>query len=441
MLRLSPGHQQVVPSPNVRRAAIGDPKVADVKALPESGQVIVTGIAPGSTDLILWLRSGEKRSYAIQVSSQGRSTLEEIRKLLEGVEGVEVKPSGGRVILDGQIFRNEDLERVRKILTLHPSVVDLTRMNPATLEYMSRRVTAALERAGLSSVRVSQAGDTLFLEGEVARKEDASRALRVATSVYGDVSNHLTVGIEPAPLILVDVKLMEIRKNSLRQAGIGWPPAIEALGTMTVSGSGAAVGATITQKGPVSLMALVERGQARILANPRLLCRSGSPASFLAGGEIPIRLVSERNANVFFKPYGMQLDVTARADRSGRILMEIDAKISDLDTATSAEGVPGILEHHVKTSADLKTEETVVLGGLIENRAAKNVSKVPFLGHIPVLGELFKSRAFTNNESEFLVFLTPKPGNPSAMEPKIQLERSKALLRRADEELKLSILD
>jgi pilus assembly protein CpaC len=343
--------------------------------------------------------------------------------------------------MDGQILRSGDLERVRKVVTLHPTVVDMTRVNPSTLEYLARMVSAALNQSGLTDLAVTPGGDTLFLEGEVAKKGDSARAERIATGIYAKISNRLTVGIQRAPLILVDVKLTEVRKNSLRQAGIHWPAQIDGAGTMTVSGSGTAAGATITQKGPVSLVALVERGLAKILANPKLLCRSGFPASFLAGGEIPIRLVSERSANVFFKPYGIQLQVKAHIDRSGRILMEIEAKISDLDSATAVDGVPGILEHHLKTSVDLKTGETVVLGGLIENRAGKNVSKVPFLGHIPILGELFKSRAFANNESEFLVFLTPRAGSPDAADPKNELLRSKTTLHQADEELELSILD
>lgn len=441
VLSLLPGHQRVLSAPGVRRAAIGDPKVADVKALPESQQVIVTGIAAGSTDLILWSKTGRKRLYLIQVSGGGRSVQEEVRKLLGGIEGISVRPSGGRVVIDGQLFRSEDFERVRKVVALFPQVVNLARVNPRALEYFARQVSTALNQAGLGSVLVNPGGDTLFLEGEVARKEDGERAERIASSIYPKIQNRISYGVERAALILVDVKLMEVRKNSLRQAGIKWPGAVGADASLNLSGGHATATTTIVPDRPALLLALIEKGWAKILANPKLLCRSGSPASFLAGGEIPIRLVSERSANVFFKEYGLRLEVKARADRSRNVSMEIETKISDLDKATALEGIPGFIQHNVKTAVDLKMGETVVLGGLIENRGSKNVSKIPFLGHIPILGELFKSREFQNNESEFLVFMTPRPGHPEALEQKLELQRSRATLHRADQELELSILD
>jgi pilus assembly protein CpaC len=441
VVQLSPGRQHVISAPNVRRAAIGDAKIADVKALPANGQVIVTGISAGSTDLILWSRSGGKKSYVIQVTGQGKSVAQEVRALIGDMEGIVIKQTGGRVVIDGQIFRSEDLERLRKVITLYPHVVNLTRVNNAALEYFSRQVYAVLKRSGLGTVSVAPAGDTLFLEGEVARKEDSERAERIAASVYAKITNRLTVGVAHESLVLVDVKLMEVRRNSLRQVGINWPGEVSGTGSLNISGGDVTTTATVVTDRALSLRALVEKGLARILANPKLLCRSGSPASFLAGGEIPIRLVAERTAKVFFKQYGLRLDVQAREDRSANVFLEIEAKISDLDKATAIEGIPGILEHNVKTAVDLKIGETVVLGGLIDNRASKNVSKVPFLGHIPILGELFKSREFQNNQSEFLVFLTPKPGGPGTLAPEIELQRSKDTLHKVGEEMELSILD
>ncbi|MFH1262851.1 MAG: pilus assembly protein N-terminal domain-containing protein [Pseudomonadota bacterium] len=441
VIHLSPGRQQVVAAPDLRRAAIGNPRVADIRAVPESGQVIVTGVAIGSTDLILWSKSGQKRSYLIRVTGMGQSLLDEVRRLLAGIEGVVVRANGGRVVIDGQLYRSKDLERVGKVVALHPGVVNLTVVHPRALEYFAREIAAALAAAGVTGVAVHPAGDTLFLEGEAARPTDADRAFRIARSIFSKISNHLTVGLEPDRLLFVDVKMMEVHRSSALKAGLRLPGQIDAAGTFTLQGRAPSSSVTIGEGATASLLGLIEKGFARILANPKLLCRSGSPASFMAGGEVPIPLVSERTANVIFKPYGIQLQVKATVDRSRHVSMEIESKISDVDYSKAVQGFPAFLEHNVKTSADLNLGETVVLGGLIENRSSKNVSKIPFFGHIPILGELFKSRQFQNNESEFLVFLTPHPGAAEATEPKNAIRRAHAADQKAAEEIEFSILD
>lgn len=440
-IHLSPGRQRVVPVPNVRRAAIGNPKIADVKALPESNQVIITGVAPGSTDLILWSANGVKKTYLIQVSALGKSLFRETQQLLSGVEGIKVQQSGGKVIIDGQLYRSEDLERVAKIIELYPTVVNLTRVNQAALEYFSRQVLMALDQAGLSFIQVIPAGDTLFLEGEVEKKGDLERAERIASSIYANVSNRLTSGIARKSLILIDVKMMEVKRNAFRKAGIKWPGQVDGEGLLRLTSRGITATATLGKAATISLLALVDKGWAKVLANPKLLCRSGASASFLAGGEVPIPLIAERTANVIFKKYGIALEVKAETDQSHHVSMEIETRISDVDRAVEVQGFPGFVEQNVKTAVDLDMGQTVVLGGLIQNRASKNVSKVPFLGHIPILGELFKSRAFQNNQSEFVVLMTPRPGGPDAIDHKIERERSKATLHQMRQELELSILD
>ena len=132
---------------------------------------------------------------------------------------------------------------------------------------------------------------------------------------------------------------------------------------------------------------MIEKGDAKVLSNPKLLCQSGFPASFDAGGEIPIRLVSERSANVFFKSYGLHLDINAKSDAGKRTSIEILSRISDLDMATAIDGIPGIIEHKVNTAVNLNFGQTVALAGLIEIKNSKGTSNVAFFGHSQALGE------------------------------------------------------
>ncbi len=442
-ITIAPGRQHVISSPGVKRAAIGDPDVADVKALPDAQQVIVTGAKRGTTDLILWFRDGSKKSYLIEVNTKGRNIEQEVRAMLDGMEGVSLRRTGGNLTLEGQVFRGEDLEKIAKITKNYSNVKDNTRVNPQALEYMGHQIAERLEKAGLEQVTVRSEVDTIFLEGEVSRKGDIARAENLAKSIYSKVSNSISVGVSAEPLILVDVKMMEIRKNSLGDVGLDWPNSISSDASASFGG-GAGWSGIINiggEKPTLNLKAMVAKGLAKVLSNPKLLCRNGTPASFLAGGEIPIRVVGERTADVIFKEYGVKLEIKAKIDQSRRVYLEIESKISDLDSSTAIDNIPGILEHRVKTAANLRLGDTIVLGGLIEDRSRKNVEKVPFLGHVPILGELFKSRSFQKNESEFVIFLTPFSGDATSTVARQTLKKADEHSKRFDKELKLSILD
>jgi pilus assembly protein CpaC len=439
-IRLAPGRQQVIEAPGIVRAAIGDAQVADVKVLARARQAVVIARKPGTTDLILWLRDRPKRTYAIVVTGTGRDVDAELTRLLAGIEGIAVRGVGGTTVVDGQIYRGSDLERIRKVLGLYPGVADLTRPNRAALAVIAREAERALAEAGIASVRVRAVGNEMVLTGS-AGPGGRERARRVVTSFFPDVVDQLSEGVDPEPQVLVDVKLAEVKSDSMGTIGVRWPASLSATGSAAYAGQGWSGSLTVGKEASVTLHGLLASGAARLLSNPKLLCRNGVPASFLAGGEIPIRLIGERTASVQFKPYGVSLEVTARADSGGNVRLDLAAKISDLDTATAVEGIPGILEHSVRTAAGLRYGDTVVLGGLIDRRARKNVTKVPLLGHLPVLGELFKSRDFQRSRSDFLVFLTPLPADSSGGAAGLELRQMGERTRQAEREAALSLLD
>ncbi|MCK5351041.1 type II and III secretion system protein, partial [bacterium] len=111
------------------------------------------------------------------------------------------------------------------------------------------------------------------------------------------------------------------------------------------------------------------------------------------------------------------------------IHVQIRSEVSMVDNANAIGGVPGILTRRVDTFLSLKTGQTVVLSGLVHSDDAQNIQKIPFLGDIPIFGELFKSRSFQKRETELVVFLTPLPAvdgprYENEWSPAIAVERS-----------------
>ena len=162
--------------------------------------------------------------------------------------------------------------------------------------------------------------------------------------------------------------------------------------------------------------ALQENNVVTLLANPNICAADGTQASFLAGGEFPIPVVSGssgmQTVTIQFKEYGMKLGFRPNVLDSSLIFLEMEAEVSNLDfengVALSGFEIPSLSTRKTTTSVEIREGEYLVIGGLMSNKTAKSVSKIPVLGSIPVLGALFSSKKFQNDESELIIALSPK---------------------------------
>ena len=160
---------------------------------------------------------------------------------------------------------------------------------------------------------------------------------------------------------------------------------------------------------------LVQSGDAVVLAEPSLSCRSGGSARFVAGGELPIPYSAGLGAvSVTFKEYGVKFDINPVASESGVIAAKIATEISAINFEVMVRDVPGITKRRAETDVNLREHETLVIAGLLTEDSARNVDRVPALGELPVLGQLFRSRAFRDRQTELVVFVTPRFADPIA---------------------------
>lgn len=246
------------------------------------------------------------------------------------------------------------------------------------------------------------------------------------TSVNGEekeatisVSAHLT----KKPMIEVGVEIMEIDSQSALQAGLSWgsvsnannsastiannlsisegsPPSLVSLGSFTRDSLAA------------SIQLLLNRGKAKILSKPKLLTVSGEEASFLAGGEIPYATENKVGAtNVEWKPYGVKLKIKPTIDNSGNIDANLRAEVSEIDASngivSSGITIPALKTRWAETSVYMKSGNTLVIAGLIEEVSQKTTSGLPLLSDIPILGELFRFTNDQKTQTELVIFVTP----------------------------------
>jgi len=231
-------------------------------------------------------------------------------------------------------------------------------------------------------------------------------------------------------VVRMSVKMVEVRKNALNELGINWAsqlngPALTTAGDFVSSSlfrSADNLGANLplnvapfsTHFGIATSIAsqinlLASTGDATTLAEPTLSCINGGVASFLAGGELPYPVTgSNGQTSVEFKEYGIKLNIRPFADEEGNIYAKILTEISQIDSAVTVLGAPGILTRRTETEMNVAAGQTIVLSGLLSAESSEDINKVPGLGDIPYIGTLFRSKKYRNQKTELVIFVTPE---------------------------------
>jgi pilus assembly protein CpaC len=287
----------------------------------------------------------------------------------------------------------------------------------------------------------------IILTGSAKSNASAENARQVAAQFVADekrVINRITV--DGPTQVQLRVKIVEMSRTINRQLGINWD-AFATVGSSVVLGlfTGGATTASgnflpqfplgIRRNGVNNLSAsytgdkfqvnslidaLENEGLVKTLAEPNLTALSGEVASFLAGGEFPIPVPQDNNdvITIQYKEFGVRLSFTPTILASERISLKVEPEVSQLSSqgAVSLEGfsIPALTTRRAATTVELGSGQTFAIAGLIQNDLNNNVSKVPGLGDIPVLGELFKSTQYQRNETELVVLVTPVVVKPFA---------------------------
>jgi Flp pilus assembly secretin CpaC len=302
----------------------------------------------------------------------------------------------------------------------------------------ARRVAGEIDQLLNNSprVRAHVIGDKVVLDGSSPTEEDAFRIGEIVKRYPQAVSLVSRGGFER--MIDMEVRMIEIGKNALDLLGVRWQsgsgtpyaidgPAFGLIGDFKRSeafkpgGSAQAAGFAVRPRvGPFATTAslvtsltsmvdfLVQNGDAAVLAEPRLSCRSGGSARFVAGGELPIPIIGANgSASVQFKEYGVRFEVSPTVNEQGIISASLHAEISSINPEVTVREVPGLRKQSAATEVNLREGETLVIAGMVSNEISGSVDKIPGLGDLPILGKLFRSRRFQNRETELIVLITP----------------------------------
>src|SRR5581483_6220394 len=290
-------------------------------------------------------------------------------------------------------------------------------------------------------INLQSDGAHLILTGTVSDTKASDEVAKMASAYSANVVNSLTVAPVHEQQILLEVKFAEVDRTKLQTFGINFlstgaantpgtvttgqfnPPTLQTQLTGTI-GAGNRGATSSFQLGSLlnvflfrpdlnfgaTISDLENKNVLEILAEPNLLALNGQKADFLAGGEFPFPVV-QGGANVGavtiqFRPFGVKLDFTATVGPDRVIRMHLAPEVSTLDftQAVTISGftVPAISTRRAETEIELRDGQSFGIAGLLDNRATVQLSKVPGIGDIPILGQLFRSRSVNRSNSELM---------------------------------------
>jgi pilus assembly protein CpaC len=300
---------------------------------------------------------------------------------------------------------------------------------PVRVEHDLSRVRSGLGAvAPGENVSVSSVDNALVLSGNVSSAGRAERvrslAAAIARETKGDVVNRMAVATPNQ--VNIRVKVVEVNRQVLKSLGVNWRRAGDHISFVTNNPTAVAGvlpsafldvgfgGASWFTQAFVD--ALAQESLVKILAEPNLTATNGQPASFLAGGEFPVPVASNTTNNVQtitveFKKFGVSLDVTPTIVDPDHLTLRIRSEVSQLSSngavVLNEITISALSVRRAETTVELGSGQSFMLAGLLQNNDSQNVTKIPALGDIPVLGQLFRSQQFQRNETELVIIVTP----------------------------------
>jgi pilus assembly protein CpaC len=304
-------------------------------------------------------------------------------------------------------------------------------------------VKAALAKESGSDTEIDVHDGIVFLTGSAKNQILADRAYEIA-STLGKVVNLLKVATpECEPQILLKVRFADVDRTASNQLGFNLftMDATKGFGSSTTGAFGNSPQFTYNQNtlnwslssllnifyyrpdinlGAV-LQDLASRNLLEVLAEPNLLTLSGKEASFLAGGQFPFPTLQGGGSGVGqitiqFKEFGVRLNFLPTVTPRGTIRLVVTPEVSSLDYSNglsiSGYTIPGLATRRVQTEIELESGQSFVIAGLLNNQVTEQLSKMPGLANIPLLGKLFQSRLLSKSNSELLVMVTPEVVRP-----------------------------
>lgn len=470
------GESEIYEFDKISTSAVGDPTVADIVPI-STNRLLVSAKGVGHTTIFVYDRRGRNSISVTVLPSENMGVLASKIEDEIGIPTVTVQAINDTIFLEGAAPTQSASDRAEAIAKAYASkvvnliVIGSTVQQPSEAERYADLLNENLSTSGITA----QAFDdhTIILKGKYARptghmvtaneagvsddtpdiakeQDDADPLDTLLKSLPTDIHviNLVNFQRQEQRQVEIRAKIVDIDRTATKNLGINWGSAnytqtqigttnstqnivqfqqqpilfaqAPASGNITnLLGGGGPLGRSLPWA--AQLDALITENKARILSQPSLMVLDGNEGSILVGGEfpIPIEQGTVGGITVQFKPYGVRLTVIPVVVSDDTVQLTVTPEVSDIDFSDavtfSGTTIPGVTIRRATSTLQMKTGQTLVIGGLYSSNDGKDVNKIPFLSQIPILGEFFKSTSTTKEERELLVMVEADIITPASL--------------------------
>ncbi|MGA8874267.1 MAG: pilus assembly protein N-terminal domain-containing protein, partial [Candidatus Korobacteraceae bacterium] len=355
----------------LRRVYVSNPAVLDAMTA-SAFELVITAKAPGTSSLVLWAATGPAQVYTVLSDVDVAGLSQSLSDALPG-DHIEVEAQQGRIHLTGVVASDAAADEAAKLAGIYSKdVVNSLVVDPRHLPQVQLQVRIAeIDRSKLTAFGINLLG----LNGTNIGAGTTEQFSPFTFQSSGGTTQAITSDF-------LNLFYFNIKNG---------------------------VGATIKD--------LESKGILEILAEPNLTTIHGKPARFLAGGQFPYPIIQPGGAGsvptvtVQFQPYGVKLEFTPFVNSDGTIRLKVAPEVSALDytneVVIAGYALPALSTRRAETEIELKDGQTFGISGILDHRTTDTLSKMPGIGDIPILGQLFRSKNLNRSTMELVVIVTP----------------------------------
>jgi pilus assembly protein CpaC len=372
-LHLTTGRSMVLTTDfDVTRIAITNPAIADATVV-QPREILIDGKAPGTISLIVWGAVDQRMQYDVVVEQPVVALEQQLRLLFPGEE-IQVAVNADAIVLSGRVSSTQVMLRAAEVARASAPKGNVINMLQVPGAIDAQQVMLQVRFAEVNRRAITELGASIFT-GAAGYRNWIAR---------GTTQQFPAPDFEPDELVFSDFLNLFLFNTNFN------------VGTV--------------------IRALRQTGYFQSLAEPNLLAYNGQEASFLAGGEFPVPFTSGLGAvTIQFREFGVRLNFTPTI-AGDLIKLRVRPEVSSLDfnNGILLEGfrIPALTVRRAETEVELRDGQSFAIAGLIDNSSQSDTAAVPILSQLPIIGNLFKSKADRQQRTELLVLITPRLVRP-----------------------------
>jgi pilus assembly protein CpaC len=385
-ISLTAGRSTVLPVDfDITRIAVTNPSIADAVVV-QPREVLIDGKGPGTVSLIIW-GAGARMQFDVVVEPAVTTLQQRLNTLFPG-EDIQVTVNDDAIVLSGRVSSTDVMLRAGEIAAASSSKSRIVNLLQLPSGQPSQQVMLQVRFAEVNRRALRELGVNFF----------------TGASGYKDWVGRTTTGQFTAP---------DLNQATGSPNGLTFSDFLNLFVFNTKYNMG------------VVIRALSEKGFFQSLAEPNLIAYNGKEASFLAGGEFPVPVVQgiTNAVTIQWKEFGVRLTFTPTI--AGDVIrLHVRPEVSSLDfnNGITLQGfrIPSLISRRAETEVELRDGQSFAIAGLLNNLSQENGANVPFMSSIPIIGNLFKSKAENAERTELMVLITPqlvRPLEPDEVPP------------------------